>query len=208
MLEVASACHGCGSCRTLEPALRMCPSFRSLADGGGLAPRPGQPDPPGRHRRGRSPALGQRRAEGARRPLHPLQALPAGVPLGGRRLQPDGGGQGGLCREARPAAERLGLLAAGDVGAAGQPVPDRHELPPDASMGAADPGAAPGRLEAPGAAARPADAVHPTRRAAGPRQAPPAAARPAGRLLRRRLRQLLRPGAGRGGRLGPPPRRA
>ncbi len=29
MLEMASACHGCGSCRTMDPALRMCPSFRS-----------------------------------------------------------------------------------------------------------------------------------------------------------------------------------
>ena len=29
MLEVASACHGCGVCRTTEPMLRMCPSFRS-----------------------------------------------------------------------------------------------------------------------------------------------------------------------------------
>ncbi len=30
MLEMASACHGCGACRTLDPALRMCPSFRAL----------------------------------------------------------------------------------------------------------------------------------------------------------------------------------
>jgi FAD/FMN-containing dehydrogenase/Fe-S oxidoreductase len=30
MLEMASACHGCGVCRTLDPALRMCPSFRAL----------------------------------------------------------------------------------------------------------------------------------------------------------------------------------
>ena len=29
MLEMASACHGCGSCRTIDPALRMCPSFRA-----------------------------------------------------------------------------------------------------------------------------------------------------------------------------------
>src|SRR5262249_29989802 len=29
MLEVASACHGCGVCRTSESTLRMCPSFRS-----------------------------------------------------------------------------------------------------------------------------------------------------------------------------------
>ena len=54
---------------------------------------------------------------------------------------------------------------------------------------------------------RPADAVHPPRRPAGTRQAPAPAARAPGRLLRRRLRQLLRPGAGRGGRLGPAPRR-
>ena len=29
ILEVASACHGCGVCRSTEPMLRMCPSFRS-----------------------------------------------------------------------------------------------------------------------------------------------------------------------------------
>jgi FAD/FMN-containing dehydrogenase/Fe-S oxidoreductase len=30
VLETASACHGCGACRTLDSALRMCPSFRAL----------------------------------------------------------------------------------------------------------------------------------------------------------------------------------
>ncbi|HZW34149.1 MAG TPA: FAD-linked oxidase C-terminal domain-containing protein, partial [Isosphaeraceae bacterium] len=30
VLDMASACHGCGACRTLDPALRMCPSFRAL----------------------------------------------------------------------------------------------------------------------------------------------------------------------------------
>ena len=30
LLEMASACHGCGACRTLDPTLRMCPSFRAL----------------------------------------------------------------------------------------------------------------------------------------------------------------------------------
>ena len=29
MVEMASACHGCGSCRSIDPALRMCPSFRA-----------------------------------------------------------------------------------------------------------------------------------------------------------------------------------
>ncbi|MBV8309394.1 MAG: FAD-binding protein [Planctomycetaceae bacterium] len=28
-LEMASACHGCGECRTLDPTLRMCPSYRA-----------------------------------------------------------------------------------------------------------------------------------------------------------------------------------
>ena len=28
-LAMASACHGCGECRTLEPTLRMCPSYRA-----------------------------------------------------------------------------------------------------------------------------------------------------------------------------------
>jgi FAD/FMN-containing dehydrogenase/Fe-S oxidoreductase len=29
VLEMASACHGCGECRSLEPTMRMCPSFRA-----------------------------------------------------------------------------------------------------------------------------------------------------------------------------------
>ena len=29
MLEMASACNGCGACRTLDPGMRMCPSFRA-----------------------------------------------------------------------------------------------------------------------------------------------------------------------------------
>jgi FAD/FMN-containing dehydrogenase/Fe-S oxidoreductase len=32
ILESASACNGCGMCRTQEPSLRMCPSFRALRD--------------------------------------------------------------------------------------------------------------------------------------------------------------------------------
>ncbi len=32
LLEQASACNGCGTCRTQEPALRMCPTFRALRD--------------------------------------------------------------------------------------------------------------------------------------------------------------------------------
>jgi FAD/FMN-containing dehydrogenase/Fe-S oxidoreductase len=30
MVEMASACHGCGTCRSLESTTRMCPSFRAL----------------------------------------------------------------------------------------------------------------------------------------------------------------------------------
>jgi FAD/FMN-containing dehydrogenase/Fe-S oxidoreductase len=30
VLEVAASCHGCGACRTFDPTLRMCPSFRAL----------------------------------------------------------------------------------------------------------------------------------------------------------------------------------
>ena len=32
ILEQASACNGCGTCRTQEPTLRMCPTFRALRD--------------------------------------------------------------------------------------------------------------------------------------------------------------------------------
>ena len=30
LVEMASACHGCGTCRSLDPTSRMCPSFRAL----------------------------------------------------------------------------------------------------------------------------------------------------------------------------------
>ena len=30
--ETASACNGCGNCRSLEPTMRMCPTFRALRD--------------------------------------------------------------------------------------------------------------------------------------------------------------------------------
>ena len=32
ILDQASACNGCGTCRTQEPGLRMCPTFRALRD--------------------------------------------------------------------------------------------------------------------------------------------------------------------------------
>ena len=126
-----------GSAGRSEPTLRMCPSFRSSRMEAASPRAAGEPAAPGRHRRGRSAALGQRRAEGARRPLHPLQALQAGMPLGRGRLEPDGRGEGGLCRDAWPGAARLGLLAAGGLGATGEPVAHRHQLPPDAAMGRA-----------------------------------------------------------------------
>jgi FAD/FMN-containing dehydrogenase/Fe-S oxidoreductase len=30
LIETASSCHGCGTCRDLDPTLRMCPSFKAL----------------------------------------------------------------------------------------------------------------------------------------------------------------------------------
>jgi FAD/FMN-containing dehydrogenase/Fe-S oxidoreductase len=30
LVETASSCHGCGTCRSLDPTTRMCPSFRAL----------------------------------------------------------------------------------------------------------------------------------------------------------------------------------
>jgi len=30
LIEMASACQGCGTCRSLDPTMRMCPSFRAL----------------------------------------------------------------------------------------------------------------------------------------------------------------------------------
>ena len=30
LIETASACHGCGTCRSLDPTSRMCPSFRAM----------------------------------------------------------------------------------------------------------------------------------------------------------------------------------
>jgi len=38
MLTVASACNGCGSCRSREPTTRMCPSFRAYGEEG-VTPR-------------------------------------------------------------------------------------------------------------------------------------------------------------------------
>ena len=32
IVEQASACNGCGTCRTREPSMRMCPTFRALRD--------------------------------------------------------------------------------------------------------------------------------------------------------------------------------
>ncbi len=90
----------------------------------------------------------------------------------------------------------------------GSRFPIADQLSAGPSLGALDARAVAGRLAASAAAARAPHFVHAPGGPARLEQAAPAAAGPAGRLFRRRLRQLLRPGAGRGGRLGPPSRRA
>ena len=50
MLEMASACHGCGLCRTSEPTLRMCPSFRSSRMEAASPRAQANLHPPGRRR--------------------------------------------------------------------------------------------------------------------------------------------------------------
>ena len=59
LIETAANCQGCGTCRSLEPTTRMCPSFRATAARGGLAPVAGEPRPRDRHRPDRPAALGR-----------------------------------------------------------------------------------------------------------------------------------------------------
>ena len=100
-IEVAAACNGCGACRSPEPTLRMCPTFRAL--------RTEAATPRAKANLVRQLATGaiDPRLWGAeefkkkRRPLHPLQPLPQRMPVGRRRLEPDARGEGRLRREPR-----------------------------------------------------------------------------------------------------------
>ena len=83
----------------------------------------------------RSRALGDRGIQGERRPLHPLQPLPDGMPVGRRRLEPDARGQGGLRREPRPAPQGLALLAGRTLVAAREPAADLDAERPDGPPG-------------------------------------------------------------------------
>ncbi len=190
-LAMASACNGCGECRSLEPTLRMCPSFRAHRREA-ATPRSqanllrqiavGQVDPK---------LWGTEQFQSECQLVHPLQALQVRMPGGSGRFQPHARGQGGLRREPRAAAQRLDLLSTRDVGPAGQPLPDHHQLrdvPPERKMvdRAGD-----GRLASSRAAAGASDPVHPTGRSAGAHPAPASTGRPARGLLRGCLRQLL-----------------
>ena len=128
-------------------------------------------------------------------------------PIGRRRLELDARSQGGLRREARPAAQRLDLFADRALGAAGEPVSDRDQLPAVAALGALAARPAAGRLAPPAPAAGAAHVVHAPGGPSRLEQAPASAAGPARRLFRRRLRQLLRPGARRSRCRGAPPGR-
>ena len=60
LIEMASACHGCGTCRSLDPTSRMCPSFRALRHEAASPQVAGQPGPHAGQRPDRSAALGRR----------------------------------------------------------------------------------------------------------------------------------------------------
>ena len=72
------------------------PHVPSSRGRGRHASRQGQPPAPDARRLGRSQALGDGRVSPERRPLHPLQPLCAGVPLGRRRFEPDARGESGV----------------------------------------------------------------------------------------------------------------
>ena len=107
----ASACNGCGACRTARADAADVPDLpRSASEA--ASPRAkanllrqfaaGALDPK---------LWGTEEFKAERRPLHPLQPLPDGVPVGRRCLEPDARGQGGLRREPRAAPGRLDALA-------------------------------------------------------------------------------------------------
>ena len=117
-LAMASACHGCGECRSLDPTLRMCPSYR--------AHRREAASPRSQANLIRQIATGQvdPKLWGAEEfkahadlCIHCKLCKPE-CPSGRGRLEPDDRGQGSLRREPWTAAGRLGFFAAGDVGAA------------------------------------------------------------------------------------------
>ncbi len=204
MLEVASSCHGCGACRSLDPALRMCPSFRALRN---EAASP------------RSQAnLVRQVATGAVDPrLWSSDEMKAHADLCIHCK---------LCRSECPSGVDVSSLMLEAKAA----YVEQHGLPPSdwifsrlelwARLGTRFPILTNflltrrwsrallerllGDLAPSGVAARPSHGIYTTRRPIGSAQASPAAAGPPGRLFRGRLRQLLRPGTRRIGRRGPP----
>ena len=131
-VETASACNGCGTCRSLEPTVADVPDFRALAPEAATPRSQANLIRAARRRRDRSQALGQRGVQGTT-PTSAFTATsaPTECPSGGRRLEPDARGQGGLRRESRPAPGRLDLLADRALGAAGEPAADLDQLPAD-----------------------------------------------------------------------------
>ena len=127
VLEQASACNGCGACRSQDPALRMCPSFRAL--------RTEAASPRNQANLLRQIATGavdprlwgsEEMKANADLCIH-CMACRTECPAGGRHLQPDGRGQGRLCRDPRPRPDRLVPVAGRPLGQDGQPVPDPLE---------------------------------------------------------------------------------
>ena len=207
MLETAEACHGCGLCRTSEPPLRMCPSFRAT----GM--EAASPRAQANLLRQVAAGVVDPRLWGSEE-LRPHADLCIHCKLC-RPECPSGVDVSALMVEAKAAyvethglaPRRLDLLTAGTLGAAGEPAADRDQFPPHPPMGPRMARAAARTLATSRAAPRPPDAVRAEGRPDGAAPAAAAAAGAAGRLLRRPLRQLLRPGTGRGDRGGAPARR-
>ena len=173
-VETASACNGCGACRTREPTLRMCPTFRAL--------RSEAASPRAKANLLRQVAAGQVDPKlwgteefkaNADLCIH-CNLCQSGMPVRGRRLEPDARGQGRLRREPRPAPGRLGALAGRALVAAGQPVPDPQQRPDVQPRGPLADRAAVRALAASRAAAGAPDPVRPPGRAAGADPAPAA----------------------------------
>ena len=149
-----------------EPTLRMCPTFRALRTEAATPRAKANLVRQLADRRDRPEALGVGGVQGERRPLHPLQPLSQGMPVGRRRLEPDARGEGRLRREPRAPPARLAALAGRTLVAAGEPAAADVEHPDVQPGGPLVVRAVVRALAAPPAPQGPSDTLRPPRRAA------------------------------------------
>ena len=95
LVETASSCHGCGTCRSLDPTARAC--ARAFGHCATRRHRPGRrPTCCGCWPTARSiPVSGAATSSTPMPILHPLQDVPDRMPERSRRLELDARGQGG-----------------------------------------------------------------------------------------------------------------